>query len=84
MDTVLNKNKEALSFAGGGFRDFTRIAASDAAMWSDIFIDNKKALLECVENLEKDIIRWKNMMKDDNKKMLHDKIEEISGERRKL
>lgn len=84
MDTVLNKNKEALSFAGGGFRDFTRIAASDAAMWSDIFMDNKKALLECVENLEKDIIIWKNMIKEDNKKMLFDKIEEVSGERRKL
>lgn len=84
MDTVLNKNKEALSFAGGGFRDFTRIAASDAAMWSDIFMDNKKALLECVANLEKDIIIWKNMIKEDNKKMLFDKIEEVSGERRKL
>ena len=84
MDTVLDKNKEALSFAGGGFKDFTRIAASDAAMWSDIFIDNKKALLECVENLEKNISMWKNMIKEDNKKMLFDKIEEVSGERRKL
>ena len=84
MDTVLDKNKEALSFAGGGFKDFTRIAASDAAMWSDIFIDNKKALLECVENLEKNISMWKNMIEEDNKKMLFDKIEEVSGERRKL
>ena len=63
MDTVLTQNKDALSYAGGGFRDFTRIAASDAQMWSDIFFDNEKALIECVENLEKDIIKWKNMIK---------------------
>lgn len=84
MDTVLNKNKEALSFAGGGFRDFTRIAASDARMWSDIFTDNKKALLECVENLEKNIAVWKNIIKNDDKGTLFSKIEEVSGERRKL
>ena len=63
MDTVLTQNKDALSYAGGGFRDFTRIAGSDAQMWSDIFFDNEKALIECVENLEKDIIKWKNMIK---------------------
>ncbi len=84
MDTVLRKNKEALLYAGGGFKDFTRIAASDAEMWCDIFLDNKKTLLECVENLEKDIINWKNMIEKDDKKMLFSKIEEVSGERRKL
>lgn len=84
MDTVLSKNKDALSYAGGGFRDFTRIAASDAEMWSDIFLDNKDAVLECVENLEKDIHKWKNMIKDNDKNSLFAKIEEVSGERRKL
>ena len=49
-----------------------------------IFIANQKALLECVESLETNIIMWKNMIKDDNKKMLRAKIEEVSGERRKL
>lgn len=84
MDTVLTQNKDALSYAGGGFRDFTRIAASDAQMWSDIFFDNEKALIECVENLEKDIIKWKNMIKGGKIQELYNKIEQVSEQRRKL
>ena len=84
MDTVLTQNKDALSYAGGGFRDFTRIAGSDAQMWSDIFFDNEKALIECVENLEKDIIKWKNMIKEGNASELYKKIEQVSEQRRKL
>ncbi len=84
MDTVLKKNREALLYAGGGFKDFTRIAASDALMWRDIFIDNKKALIECVENLEKDITNWKNMINNNELSTLFAKIEEVSGERRKI
>lgn len=84
MDTVLTQNKDALSYAGGGFRDFTRIAASDAQMWSDIFFDNEEALIECVENLEKDIIKWKNMIKEGKVQELYNKIEQVSEQRRKL
>lgn len=84
MDTVLTQNKDALFYAGGGFRDFTRIAASDAQMWSDIFFDNEEALIECVENLEKDIIKWKNMIKEGKDKELYSKIEQVSEQRRKL
>lgn len=84
MDTVLTQNKDALFYAGGGFRDFTRIAASDAQMWSDIFFDNEEALIECVENLEKDIIKWKNMIKEGKAQELYSKIEQVSEQRRRL
>lgn len=39
-------NKEVIDFSAAGFRDFTRIAASDPTMWRDVFLNNKKATLE--------------------------------------
>ncbi len=84
MDTVLEKNKDALIFAGGGFKDFTRIAASDPLMWRDIFFDNKEALIYCVENIENNIKKWKNMIKEDKVDEIYKKIEEVSMQRRML
>lgn len=84
MDTVLSENKEALSFAGGGFMDFTRIAGSDPSMWRDIFMDNKKSIIESVENLERDIKKWKQLIIDNKEKEIYELIEKVSGARRKL
>jgi cyclohexadieny/prephenate dehydrogenase len=39
-------NKEVIDFSAAGFRDFTRIAASDPTMWRDVFLNNKEATLE--------------------------------------
>ena len=55
---------EVLQFAASGFRDFTRIAASDPVMWRDIFINNKDALLEMFSRFSEDAqamaraVRW--------------------------
>jgi len=38
-----------VNFAASGFRDFTRIAASDPVMWRDIFLNNREALLEMLQ-----------------------------------
>jgi cyclohexadieny/prephenate dehydrogenase len=46
---------EVLKFSAGGFRDFTRIAASDPTMWRDIFIANKDAVLEMLGRFNEDI-----------------------------
>ncbi len=42
-------NEDIFRFAAGGFRDFTRIASSDPAMWRDIAIANKTALLDSID-----------------------------------
>ena len=42
---------EVLKFSAGGFRDFTRIAASDPTMWRDVFLANKDAVLEMLGHL---------------------------------
>ena len=55
---------EVIKFSAGGFRDFTRIAASDPTMWRDVFLHNREAVLEMLGRLNEDIallaraIRW--------------------------
>ena len=39
-------DSEVIKFSAGGFRDFTRIAASDPTMWRDVFLNNREAVLE--------------------------------------
>lgn len=46
---------EVLKFSAGGFRDFTRIAASDPTMWRDVFLHNKKAVLEMLGTFKEDL-----------------------------
>jgi cyclohexadieny/prephenate dehydrogenase len=55
---------EVVKYAGGGFHDFTRIAASDPVMWRDVFLNNKDAVLEVLGRFTEDLtalqraIRW--------------------------
>ncbi|MFL6972543.1 MAG: prephenate/arogenate dehydrogenase family protein, partial [Xanthobacteraceae bacterium] len=46
---------EVLKFSAGGFRDFTRIAASDPTMWRDVFLANKAAVLEILGRFNEDV-----------------------------
>ncbi|QCK84804.1 prephenate/arogenate dehydrogenase family protein [Phreatobacter aquaticus] len=47
---------EVIKFSAGGFRDFTRIAASDPTMWRDVFLHNKEAVLEVLGRFTEDLI----------------------------
>jgi cyclohexadieny/prephenate dehydrogenase len=55
---------EVIKFSASGFRDFTRIAASDPVMWRDIFLNNREAVLEVLQRFNEDLtalqraIRW--------------------------
>jgi len=55
---------EVIKFSAGGFRDFTRIAASDPVMWRDVFLANREAVLEMLQRFTEDLtalqraIRW--------------------------
>lgn len=53
--TTLDEKQEIFEYAAGGFRDFTRIASSDPAMWQDICLANKEALLEHLDHFCADL-----------------------------
>lgn len=62
MESV--EDGEVVKYSAGGFRDFTRIAASDPTMWRDVFLTNKDAVLETLGRFSEDLavlqraIRW--------------------------
>ncbi|MCF6275086.1 MAG: prephenate dehydrogenase/arogenate dehydrogenase family protein, partial [Robiginitomaculum sp.] len=62
METVTRG--EVVKYSAGGFRDFTRIAASDPVMWRDVFLQNKDAVLDVLGRYIEDLtalkkaVRW--------------------------
>lgn len=63
-DLEQDRQEEIVRYSAGGFRDFTRIAASDPVMWRDIFLANRDAVLEMLQRFTEDLtalqraIRW--------------------------
>jgi cyclohexadieny/prephenate dehydrogenase len=68
VDTAVNLGSdlqdEVIQYSAGGFRDFTRIAASDPTMWRDVFLTNRDAVLDALQRFTEDLaelqkaIRW--------------------------
>ena len=64
IDLEQSTESEVIKFSAGGFRDFTRIAASDPVMWRDVFLNNREAVLELLQRFTEDLfylqraIRW--------------------------
>ena len=54
---------EVIKFSAGGFRDFTRIAASDPTMWRDVFLHNKDAVLEILGRVNEDLAALQKMIR---------------------
>ena len=62
---------EVIKFSAGGFRDFTRIAASDPVMWRDVFLNNKEAVLEMLGRFSEDLAALQRMIRwDDGEALL--------------
>jgi cyclohexadieny/prephenate dehydrogenase len=57
---------EVVKFSAGGFRDFTRIAASDPVMWRDVFLNNKEAVLEMLARFSEDLAALQRMIRWDD------------------
>ena len=73
--------KEFLSLAGPGFRDFTRIAASDAKMWRDILLANKQELLEQCSAFRRSLQAMELMIETGNGDGLEEVIDKASQTR---
>jgi len=55
LESIVSES-EVMKFSAGGFRDFTRLAASDPTMWRDVFLHNKGAVLEVLARFTEDLI----------------------------
>jgi len=63
-------NIDLFLYPGGGFRDFTRIAASDPVMWKDIFLENKENLLWAIDEFIQSLERLKGLVEEEKKEEL--------------
>lgn len=74
--TGQNKGRDFLSLAGPGFRDFTRIAASDPHIWRDIMISNREELLTQSKLFQRNLQALELMISNGNA----DALEELIGQ----
>lgn len=64
VDLEADLKEDVIRFSASGFRDFTRLAASDPTMWRDVFLNNDAAVLEMLQRFTEDLsylqraIRW--------------------------
>lgn len=82
METVTNR--EVVKFSAGGFRDFTRIAASDPVMWRDVFLNNRESVLEIVDRFIEDLSALKRAIRWEDGETLLDHFSKTRDIRRKI
>ena len=75
-------NSEVIQYSAGGFRDFTRIAASDPTMWRDVFLTNKDATLEVLGHFTEELFALQRAIRTGDGEMLHDYFTRTRGIRR--
>jgi cyclohexadieny/prephenate dehydrogenase len=73
---------EVLKFSAGGFRDFTRIAASDPTMWRDVFLANKDAVLEMLGTFNEDLAQLTRAIRRGDGEALFDHFKRTRAIRR--
>lgn len=75
---------EVVKFSAAGFRDFTRIAASDPTMWRDVFLNNKEAVLEVLGRFEEDLTALRKAIRNSDGQKLFDTFTESRRIRREI
>jgi cyclohexadieny/prephenate dehydrogenase len=75
---------EVIKFSAGGFRDFTRIAASDPTMWRDVFLNNREAVLEVLGRFNEDLSQLQRAVRDGNGQALFDLFTRTRAIRRSI
>ncbi|HZV18524.1 MAG TPA: prephenate/arogenate dehydrogenase family protein [Sphingobium sp.] len=75
---------EVIKYSAGGFRDFTRIAASDPTMWRDVFLANKDAVLEMLQRFTEDLTQLQRAIRWDDGDALFDHFTKTRAIRRSI
>ena len=75
---------DVIRFSASGFRDFTRIAASDPTMWRDVFLNNEEAVLEMLQRFIEDLEYVQNVIKNRQGDKLFDLFERTGEIRRSI
>jgi cyclohexadieny/prephenate dehydrogenase len=75
---------EVIKYSAGGFRDFTRIAASNPAMWRDIFLSNKAAVLDTLQRFSEDLSLLQKAIRSDDGETLFKLFNRTSAIRRSI
>ncbi|QAR34308.1 prephenate dehydrogenase [Geovibrio thiophilus] len=84
VEAVNKACPEAFSYTGGGFKDFTRIAASNPRMWTDIFLDNDKTVIELIDTYIDFLKTWREDITAKDEKKIYKRIEDASSIRRSI
>lgn len=84
VDMEMVTRNEVVKFSAGGFRDFTRIAASDPTMWRDVFLQNRDSVLEVVDRFIEDLSALKRAIRWDNGDVLLEHFTKTRDIRRRI
>lgn len=75
---------EVIKFSASGFRDFTRIAASDPVMWRDIFMSNKESVLDILQRFDEDLTALQKFIRRSDGKNLEEFFTKTRNVRKKV
>ncbi len=75
---------EVIKYSAGGFRDFTRIAASDPVMWRDVFLNNRDAVLDMLDRFLGDLALMREAIRAGDGEMMFDQFSKTRAIRRRI
>jgi prephenate dehydrogenase len=85
IDALIDMSREGkvnlFLYPGGGFKDFTRIAASDPVMWRDIFLENRKNILSAIDHYINSLQRLRGMIEQEREKDILEFLREAKDKR---
>ncbi|MGB3364129.1 MAG: prephenate dehydrogenase dimerization domain-containing protein, partial [Thermodesulfobacteriota bacterium] len=86
MNSVLNAqdSEQLMDFAGGGLKDYTRVAASSPEMWTEIFKANKAQLLKAISSFKISLEEIEASIENDDFDGLREKLEKAASAKRNL
>ena len=83
-DLESDLKKDVIKFSASGFRDFTRIAASDPTMWRDVFLNNSEAVLEMLQRFNEDLSDLQKAIRKKQGQRLHSFFSRTRSIRKKI